>query len=66
MIYQCDVFAQGMHIPLALCERCKARLEKEGASMRCVVVRNSKTKCSQCMNQNELHPYDRRRRVTNL
>lgn len=65
MIYQCDVFLQGANLPLAMCESCKERLEKEGAAMKCVVVPDSKTKCSQCR-QSHLHAYDRRRRVTNL
>lgn len=65
MLYQCDVFMQGAHLPLLLCGNCKRRLERDGATLKCVAVPNSVSYCSQCDPKaaSRLSYYERRRRI---
>ena len=48
-LYQCDCFFQGAHLPVVLCDKCNAKLHKQGATMKCVQLQNdSKGRCVQC------------------
>lgn len=64
MLYQCDVFDQGMHLPLLLCGECRKRLRKQGAQMRCMSVANDELSCSQCTKPSAgTAYYEQRRRI---
>lgn len=63
MLYQCDIYDQGMHIPLLLCGECQKKLQKQGATMRCVTVMNKSLKCSQCSPNRSVPYYEQRRRI---
>jgi len=48
-VLQCDCFFQGLHLPVALCEKCAFNLTKQGATMKCLTLqKDTKSTCVQC------------------